>query len=91
MNFSSRAFAGCKTGNCNFSASIFTGDGWSLRSRPLGLSGCVTTAATRKSVGQASCLSPGRLEACATSDSRLAQDNSAVPIKMIRNAVISGF
>jgi outer membrane murein-binding lipoprotein Lpp len=42
------------------------------------LSGCVTTAATENLSSRAS-------------DVRLAQDNSAVPMKTIRNAVISGF
>jgi hypothetical protein len=41
------------------------------------LSGCVTTAATENRSSHAS-------------DPRLAQDNSAVPMKMIRNAVING-
>jgi hypothetical protein len=55
-----------------------TGDGCNFKSRPFGLSGCVTTAATENRLSHASI-------------SRLAQDNSGVPMKMIRNAVISGF
>ena len=73
MNFSSRALAGCKTDNFNFSASIFTGDGRGLSSRPLGLSGCVTTAMT---------------ENFSASFSRLTRDNSAVPMKIILNSFI---
>jgi hypothetical protein len=68
MNCSSRALAGCSTGSFNFPARIFTGENCNLRSRPLGLSGCVTTAAM------------GNFPA---SFSRLARDNSGVPMKMI--------
>src|SRR5579859_1950089 len=75
MNCSSRALAGCSTGRSNFCASALTGDGCNLSSRPLGRSGCVTTAATEN------CLSPA-------SAARLAQDNSGVPMKTIFSSFI---
>src|SRR5947209_3848754 len=71
MNCSSRALAGCNTGRFNCWARILTAEGWDLRSRPLGLSGWVTTAGTENRVSPASFL-------------RLAQDNSAVPMKTTR-------
>src|SRR5437773_789728 len=55
-------------------ASSFTGEGCSLRSRPLGLSGWVTTP-TSWNAGAAS------------RARRLAQDNSGVPMKMIRKII----
>src|SRR6185437_15918514 len=70
MNCSSRALAGCKIGRFNFCARIFTGENCNFKSRPLGLSGCVTTAAMEKYLSLASF-------------SKLAQDNSAVPMKII--------
>src|ERR1035437_5200806 len=76
MNFSSRAFNGCNTGRVNFSARFCTGDRVSLSSRPLGLSDCVTTATTEKFLSL-------------KSFSRLAQESSAVPIKMIRSGIMA--
>src|SRR5690348_3863881 len=68
MNVSSRALAGCSTGRPDFSASVLTGDGCHLSSRPRGRSGCVTTATTENCRSSASA-------------ARLGQDNSAVPMK----------
>ena len=42
----SRARSGCRTTSLACSASSFTGEGCSFSSRPLGRSGCVTTATT---------------------------------------------
>src|ERR1017187_2797649 len=70
MNCSSRARGGCNTGNLSLSASDLTGDGCNFKSRPFGFSGCVTTAATENLSSRAS-------------DTRLAQDNPAVPMKTI--------
>src|ERR1035437_5048413 len=75
MKFSSRALSGWRTGKFNISARTFTGEGVSLRSRPLGLSGWVTTATTEKFMSLASF-------------SRLAQESSAVPMKIIRRGAI---
>ena len=44
VNSSVLIFSGCSTGRLYSRAAAFTGDGWRLCPRPLGLSGWVTTA-----------------------------------------------